>query len=185
MASKISLISNALLLIGDNTINSLTGSSKAQTTAANLYDNIVQNELSKHRWSFARTKAQISLTTDTPIDLEWKSIYQLPSNMLVFIKTYPQASYQLLGDKLYTNVSGKLVCEYIANVAESTWPTYFAKMIEYALAKDFATSIRDSSASRQEMSNEYIIASRMARFTDSQQRPVEQIRDRPFIDVRY
>jgi len=185
MASKINLISNALLLIGDNTINSLTGSSKAQTTAANLYDNIVQNELSKHRWSFARKKAQISLTTETPVDQEWRSIYQLPSDMLVMIKLYPQTNYQILGDKIYTNVSSKLICEYIANVAESEFPAYFSKLIEYALAKDFATSIRDSSASRQEMTNEYIIASRMARYTDSQQRPVEPIRSNPFANVRY
>lgn len=184
MASKISLISNALLLIGDNTINSLTGNSKAQTTAANLYDNIVQNELSKHRWGFARTKAELSLTTEAPIDNEWRSIYQLPTNMLHLIKIYPNTRYQILGDKVYTQLSSKLTCDYIANVSEDTWPVYFSKMIEYALAKDFATSIRDSSASRQEMSNEYVIASRMARYTDSQQHPTTPIQHRPFLDVR-
>ena len=185
MASKISLISNALLLIGDNTINSLTGNSKAQTTAANLYDNIVQNELSKHRWGFARTKAQLSLTTDVPIDTEYRSIYQLPSDMLHLIKVYPNTNYQILGDKLYTQVSTKLTCDYIANVPESEFPVYFAKMVEYALAKDFATSVRDSSASRQEMTNEYIVASRMARYTDSQQHPTTPLQYKPFVSVRY
>ncbi len=71
MASKIGLISNALILIGDSPINSLTGNSRQQQVGSNLYDNIVDNEITKHRWGFARKKAQLSLTTDAPIDDEW------------------------------------------------------------------------------------------------------------------
>jgi hypothetical protein len=56
MASKIQLISNALILIGDLPITSLEGNSRAQTVANNLYDNIVQNEMTKFRWGFARRK---------------------------------------------------------------------------------------------------------------------------------
>ena len=42
MASKIDLISNALILIGDTPINALTGGSRRETVANNLYDNIVK-----------------------------------------------------------------------------------------------------------------------------------------------
>ncbi len=185
MASKIDLISNALILIGDNPINSLTGNSRAQQVANNLYDNIVQNELTKHRWGFARRKAQLSLLVDEPIDDEWRSIYQLPTDLLTLIKIRPNVAYQIFGDKLYTNLSQELFCDYIRNVTEPEWPIYFSKMIEYALAKDFAPSIRDSSSSRVEMTNEYIIASRMARYTDSMQHPQTPIVDRPFIAVRF
>ena len=41
MATKIELISNALILIGDLPITSLDGNTRAQTVANNLYDNIV------------------------------------------------------------------------------------------------------------------------------------------------
>lgn len=185
MASKIDLISNALILIGDNPLNTLVGNSRAQTVAVNLYDNIVQNELSKHRWGFARRKAQLSLTTEVPLDNDFKSIYQLPTDLLTLIKLNPNTSYQVYGSKVYSNLTQALYCDYVANVSEANWPIYFSKMIEYALAKDFATSIRDSSSSRAEMSNEYVIASRMARFTDSQQHPQTAIVDRPFINVRF
>jgi len=40
MASKLDLVSNALILIGDEPLNSLVGNSRAQKVAANLYDNI-------------------------------------------------------------------------------------------------------------------------------------------------
>ncbi|MCP3675275.1 MAG: hypothetical protein GY829_12490 [Gammaproteobacteria bacterium] len=184
MSSKIDLVSSALVLIGDSPINSLTGNTRAQQVANSLYDTIVQNELTKHRWGFARRKAQLSLTTDEPVD-EWKSIYQLPTDLLVLIKLNPRVNYQILGDKVYTNHSQALYCDYIKNVGESEWPVYFDAMVKYALAKDFATSIRDSSSIRQEMTNEYIIASGMARYTDSQQHPQTAIVSRPFIDVRY
>jgi hypothetical protein len=77
MASKIQLISNALILIGDLPITSLEGNSRAQTVANNLYDNIVQNEMTKFRWGFARKKAQLDLTVTVPVGTEWQSIYQL------------------------------------------------------------------------------------------------------------
>lgn len=185
MASKIDLCSNALILIGDKPINSLTGGTRAQQVASNLYDNIKTFELTKHRWGFARKKAQISLTTETPVDNEFSSIYQLPSDMLFLIKLYPITRYRILGDKVYTNHSSALYAEYIYDVAESEFPAYFTKMMEYALAKDFATSVRDSAAAREEMAMEYLNASRMARYTDAQQYPQEPITSNPLVHVRY
>lgn len=184
MASKIDMISNALILIGDNPINSLDGNSRAQVVGSNLYDNITQYELSKHRWGFARKKAQLSLTTDTPVDDEWRSIYQLPTDMLVLIKIYPNVNHQILGDKLYTNISSKLTCDYIADVSEALWPPYFTKMIEYALAKAFAASIRDSAASADRMTFEYDRHSSIAMYQDSQQHPITPIQSNPFANVR-
>lgn len=185
MATKIDLISNALILIGDAPINSLTGGSRAQQVGVNLYDTIVESELSKHYWGFARKKAQLSQVVGTPEDDEYSTIYQLPTDLLLFIKVKPSIKYQIYGDKLYCNYSGALYCDYIYSAPESSWPAYFVKMIEYALARDFATSIRDSSSSRQEMAAEYLNASRMARFSDSQQHPQETIHSNPFANVRY
>lgn len=186
MASKIDMVSNALILIGDNPINSLTGNSKAQVVASNLYDSIVQSELSKHRWGFARRKAQLAKTTETPIDSDYNSIHQLPTDLIALIKTNPNTNYQILGSKIYSNIgNNKFTIDYIANVPESEWPVYFVEMIQYALARNFATAIRDSSASRVEMTNEYTNASRMARYTDSQQHPITPIQDHPFVNVRF
>lgn len=185
MASKIDLISSALVLIGDKPINSLTGNERLKQVANSLYDDIVQNELSKHRWGFARKKAQLSLTTDTVIDGEWRSIYQLPTDLITLIKIKPHTNYQVYGDKVYCNLNQALYCDYIANVAESEWPVYFSQMIKYALAMDFAASVRDSSSIQQSLSVQYENASRMARYTDSQQHPQQPIVNRPFINVRF
>jgi hypothetical protein len=184
MASKIDLISNALILIGDVSINDLTGNDRRKNVARNLYPNIVKNELTKHRWGFATKKAQLSLLTALPIDPEWARSYELPADLLTLIKLYPNINYQVYGSQVYCNYDQALYCDYIYDVVESEWPVYFSKMIEYALARDFSTSIRDSSASRGEMAAEYENASRMARFTDSQQHPQTPIQRHPLIDVR-
>ena len=147
MAEKIKLISNALILIGDLPVTSLSGNSRAETVANNLYDNIVQSEMSKYRWGFSRRTAQLAMTAETPVGTEYQNMYQLPADLINVIKLDPAVRYRIYGDKVYTNTSGPLYIDYTANVAESEWPVYFAKMIEYALAMDFAPSIRDSSAS--------------------------------------
>ena len=110
--------------------------------------------------------------------------FQLPPDLLVLTKIDSSANYKMYGDKIHMNSTGPVYAEYVANVREGDWPVYFAKMIEYALAMDFAPSIRDSAASMDANARQYLNASRMARFTDSQQYPVEPLRSRPFIDVR-
>lgn len=184
MSSKIDLISNALILIGDVSINDLNGNERRKNVARNLYDNVVDFELTKHRWGFARRKGPLSLITQKPIDNEWARAYELPSDMLLLIKLYPNIPYQVYGSQIYCNYNQTLTADYIYRPNENEWPTYFSKMIEYALARDFSTSIRDSSAARGEMAAEYENASRMARYADSQQHPQTAIQRHPFIDVR-
>lgn len=183
--SKIDLISAALVLIGDKPVNSLTGNDRRQQVANALYDSVKEAELSKHRWGFARKKAQLSLTTETPVDDEWQSIYQLPTDLITLIKLKPNVNYQVLGDKVYTNLSQALYCDYIYNTSESEFPAYFTKLMQYALAVEFSTSIRDSSAAQANMASLYNDTARMARYTDSQQHPQTPIQHRPFINVRF
>ena len=185
MASKIQLISNALVLIGDLPITSLSGNTRAQTVANALYDNIVQNEMTKFRWGFARKIAQISLQNGSPAGTQWQSIYQMPADLLFLIRITPILPYALYGDKLYTNTSGSVYADYIYNASEDKWPVYFQQMIQYRLAMDFAPSIRDSAASMELNAQQYANASRMARFTDSQQYPIVPLGDAPFVSARY
>jgi hypothetical protein len=185
MASKIDLISNALILIGDLPITSLTGNARAQVVANNLYENIKKAELSKFPWSFARKKFVVTAESVAPVGTEWKKKYTLPSDLLYLIKINPNIPYRIYGNEIYTNYEESITVDYIHNVSEALFPESFAKVMEYALAKDFALSVRDSVTTKDIMASEYLNQSRMARFTDSQQQPVTPIQSRPFIDVRF
>lgn len=186
MASKIDMVSNALILIGDQPVNSLDGNDRRQVVANNLYKSIKETELSKTRWGFARRKAVLAKTTGTPEDDEFDSIYQLPTDMLVLIKTKPTTNYRIYGDKMYCNIDTNTTfsIDYVANVSESEFPPYFVDVMQYALARNFATSIRDSAAARQEMTTEYLNATRVAYAVDAQQYPMDEIQHHPFIEVR-
>ncbi|MCS5594216.1 MAG: hypothetical protein NZ730_06695 [Porticoccaceae bacterium] len=189
--TKLGLINNALILIGDLPLAALSGTTRAHVVSSNLYDSTVKSELSKHKWGFARKVAELvldvegvpSVTVD-PTGDEWSARYALPANLLQLIKVDPSIPYQIIENKVFTNYDNTLYCDYIADVAESLFPWYFAKMIEYRLAMDFAPALRDSATSMQLMAQQYENASRMARFTDSQQHPITPIQDRPFIDAR-
>jgi hypothetical protein len=84
--SKLSLINNALILIGDVPLTSLTSGTRAQVVATSLYDNIIENELSKHRWGFARSIAELSKDAVAPLGNEWETSYTLPADVLALIR---------------------------------------------------------------------------------------------------
>ena len=183
MSSKVGLVSNAMILIGDLPINNLDGNDRRQQIANNLYDGIKKAELSKFRWSFAQKKIQLGELVDAPVD-EWNTAYQLPTDILKIHKIKPNVPYEIYGDKLYCNITGALYMDYTANVSESLFSADFDKLMEYALAKDFAIPIKQSKSLKAEMKDEYKDQAAIAKVEDSKQRPQHEPQDSPFIDIR-
>jgi hypothetical protein len=184
MATKIGTISNALLRIGDDTINSLDEGSQRAKVAANLYDNIYESELISHTWSWSRKIQALNLTTDVPPTDEWRFIYQIPTDLIQVFRIYPGSDYEIYGDKIYSNTSN-LALDYYARVSESVWPDYFATLMELALAKAFAIPIRENTDMAQVMNQEYLAQGQKARAVESKQRIQRPIQSRPLIEARY
>jgi hypothetical protein len=183
MATKLNTISNALLLIGDQTINSLDEGSFRATVATNLYDNIYEAELASHTWGFARKLGNLSQTTSAPIVDKWKYIYQLPTDLISILTFYSRGDYEVYGDKIYSNQK-TLTIDYYAKVSETLWPGYFAKLMEYALAKEFAIPIRENTSTADLMYKMYLGMGQKARALDSKQRIPRPIQDAPFLNAR-
>ena len=59
MATKLQIINKALIKMGCETIAAITDETKAVRLINTIYDNIVQEELQKHNWIFAKSKAVI------------------------------------------------------------------------------------------------------------------------------
>ncbi len=141
--TAIDLASNALLLIGEETISSFTDDSTAALVAANLYDLTYESLLTLHPWRFASSKATLSRLTATPVN-EWDYAYQLPADFMV-AQHIDDANekYQIFGDKLYSN-NTSIVLDYTFKPDESLLPAYFAELLEYRLAAVFAIPITES-----------------------------------------
>lgn len=94
--SKVQLSSNALILLGDSPISSFTEEGAGAVTASNLYESSYLSILSSHRWNFATKKATLAKLTALPKN-EYKYQFQMPTDMVLLITTYPTSRYRILG----------------------------------------------------------------------------------------
>jgi hypothetical protein len=176
--TKISLISDALVLLGEKPASSLTENRYGVTVGANLFEAIYENELCSNRWRFAMTKDALSQLVDAPLN-EWQFAYQLPPDMLIPIGVYPAAQYEIYADHLYTNRS-TVELDYLFKPEVSEIPAYFAQLMRYALARDMIKPLTESDTGVQLMEGKYNRQRDRALFADAQGRPNRSIADSPF-----
>jgi hypothetical protein len=176
--TKISLISDALVLLGEKPASSLTEDRYGMTVGSNLFEAIYENELTSNRWRFAMTKAQLSQLVSVPLN-EWKHAYQLPSDMLMPIGVYPKAQYEIYADHLYTNRS-TVELDYLFKPDVPEIPPYFAQLMRYALARDMIKPITESDTGVSIMQQKYSMQRDRAMFADAQGRPNISIQHSPF-----
>lgn len=184
MTTKIDIISNAFLLIGTPTINSLNDGSSRANVAANLYETTLKGLLTKTRWRFAIARQSLNRLVEKPAHT-YEYAYQLPSDCLMPISVYPvDLNYETFGDKLYSNMT-EVTLDYINRPDESKFPAYFVKLLEYRLAVEFAIPITENRALKETLSVDMMRQLDAAMYADSQGRPPKRPVDRPFINVRF
>jgi len=180
--SKVQLSSNALILLGDQPIASFTEEGAGSQTAANLYETSYLSMLSSHRWNFATKKSTLAKLAASPTN-EYKYQYQMPTDIVMLITTYPVSTYRILGDKLYSDAE-TVAIDYIWKISEDQFPAYFVKAFEFYLASQFAIPITEDLNKADVMQRFYEQESRRARYADSQSQPAVPIQDDPYIRVR-
>lgn len=181
--SAVSICSNALILLGDNPISSFSDPGAGAQTASNLYESSYINLLSMHRWRFATKKADLSRLTATPKN-EWQYQYQIPTDIVAVITTYPVTNYEIYGDKIYAN-EASLSIDYVYRVDESQLPLWFAKTMEFYLAMQFAIPVTGNSTRLGEMQQLWTQQLRSAKNIDSTIRPNAGVFDSPFTFIRW
>jgi len=151
--TKIDLCARALIMIGAQPISSFSDGSTEALVASNIYDDVVEASLTRHRWRFATTQQQLSLLTNTPTG-RYDYAYQMPTSPAVLqiitltVNDYviPYSRYQ---NYIYLNgygSSNEVIMDYIYKVDEAYFPAHFKLALEYELASIFAGSVaRDSS----------------------------------------
>lgn len=183
MASKIDLISRAMLLLGTPSLNSLTSGESRANTAAALYDSTYESLLTTNRWRFAHQRQVLSKLVTAPAHT-YQYAYQVPSDMLMPESVYPRSDYEIYGDKLYSNMN-TVTLDYISKPAETKLPAYFQKVLEYRLAVEFCVPITENRNLKETLKADYIGALQGAMWADAQGRPPETVIDSPLVDVRY
>ena len=189
--TKIDICARALVMIGAQPITSFTDGSTEALVANNVYEDITQASLTRHKWRFATNQKTLSLLTNTPVG-RYDYAYQVPTNPEVLqintitVNDYviPYARYQ---DYIYVNSYGSsstLVMDYIYRVDEAYFPPHFVLALEYELASIFAGSVaRDSAMIKQfkEMSERQML---IAKNIDSSETTTKVLDTNRFINLR-
>jgi len=171
MATKVSIISQAFVLLGSNPVNDIQSGNPIYTAVAVMYDNIYPKLLAEHPWGFAKKLFPLNLVNDIPpIETNWTKIFQLPADLVRIWRLYPNCDYAIFGDKIYTNVTS-LTLEYIYQVNESAFPFYFEWLMVLTLAANCALVVTQNATIKAAYDKDSAMQNGVAKFLDSQNAP--------------
>lgn len=198
-ALDVSICSDALLLLGAGTISSFADGTDKATVAGNLYGGIRDALLVAYPWRFTMRKAQLARETAQPAS-EWRWQFRLPAESLRLrqlcdspaIGAPPLLAYELFDGRALCNAEA-VWADFQYRPAEAAFPPYFALLLKYALAADFAHAIVESDSKAaywnakafgspgENLMGGYFAA---ARALDAQQQPPQAIADFTLIQAR-
>lgn len=186
-ATRVSICSNALLLLGENTIASLEEETDAAILAANLYESTRDDTLRSHPWNCAIKREILAPETAAPA-FGFSRTFLLPGDWLRTLQVGPDGQHVD-----YRNESGHILANATAlplryiwrNENESTWDAMLVKAMELAMAAAMAYPIT-ASTSQQELREQKLAAHlKRCRAVDGQEDPPEELGDYPLLQARY
>lgn len=199
--TKLSICSDALIMLGANPLSSFTVGTDDAQVADRLYDDVRDTLLMQYPYSWSIKKVKLARLVQTPIN-EWKYIYQLPGNLLgnpkaVFnvdaVGARPQRDFEIYGDGLNTNYENVWI-DYQYRPEPFEFPPYFVRLLKTALAAEFAEPVTDQITKADYFHNRAYGAPsenmrgglvRVAINIDGADRPAQQIQEFPISDIRF
>ena len=177
--SALDMASRALVLIGAEPITSFELSTTEALVASNMYEDVVRSSLCVARWRFASEQATLNQLTDLPTG-RFDIAHQLPSDLLMLHAVTVndnKIGYTIYGDKVFSNASTAdvLVADYTFRAPETSFPSYFALAVQYALASVFATAIARDDKLMEMMETKADRLMAKARNLDSQQQTTRSL----------
>lgn len=173
MTSKVTIISQAFVLLGRKVVTSLDpdldGGEPVVVAASQFYDDLYPALLTCHPWRFAMKTFNLNELSTAPITKEWQKAYQLPSDLIMPWRPRPLSRFEIFEDEIYSNTP-ELQLDYIFKVDESKFPTWFTLMLVYELAANLAMTVTQQPALAQLWNTKAEQQLMKARFIDSKSR---------------
>jgi hypothetical protein len=184
--TKVEIISNALALLGQKPINSLTNQNNITSAAEQAFDFILPVILSTGFWRFATKQVQLSQLNITPPTTIWNYVYELPSDYLKMVRQIPHNwAYEIFTDRqMYSNIQGPLFIEYVFQPDVGQLPYYFNAYLVYKIAEYLALSSAQNVEFSAKLNQDMGIAMAVALAADCQNRPTTPMISQPIIADR-
>jgi len=154
--SSLSICSDALLMLGANSISSFNEGTDAANISDRLYPDLKNQALLVYPWSFSFKKVKLAKLITTPTT-EYRYEYQLPGDRLgppraVYTSASPgqrpSKEYRIFQDKLLTDYEEVWV-DYQYAVQEFEMPVYFVQLLKYMMAWHLSYPITDQDSKAQ------------------------------------
>ena len=184
MATKVSICSNALLMLGAQTINDFNDENDRAKLCSNLWPTFVDSVLRKHYWNCAKKSVVLSPEVETPA-FDWDYQFLLPTDWVRTLQVgkqhYPEAFVQE-GRKLLmkTNV---LYLAYISNDVNN-YDTELVNVLELGMASRMAYAITQSASVRDSVTAEYMDALKKAKMINGMDEPPFELHDSSLLTAR-
>ena len=191
MATEVSICSNALRLLCDDPITSLTDDSERARLCNSLYSDARDYLLRAHPWNFAITRASLAQLSDTP-SYEYAYQYALPNNpfcLRVLSMEYEDyvfkiEHYTTQGRVLLTDESTAKI-KYIAQVTDTQqFDAMFTDLLTTKLAVDLAYPVTNSVNLQGQLQKFYERRLSDSRSVDGQEGFIDDLVATTFTDFR-
>lgn len=189
-ASDVSICSNALLMVGAQTINSLDDGnlSDRQRLCANLYPLIRDYLLNAHPWNCCRTRVVLNPDLTLPV-FDYSFAYTLPADYSRMLKVGTEDD----GVIDYRIENGKILCDQtplslrycFLNQNVATWTPLMVMACTMAMQAVLAYPITQSTSLEQLVMQVLQPYLKEARAVDSTDTPPEELGDYPQMASRF
>lgn len=187
MASKVSICSGASLLVGAAPFSDMSDGTTSARLALNLFDDVQDDLLRAHPWSFATKRVKLSPLASKPA-YGFKYEFNTPSDMIRLLSIdsfYVGQNFKLEGGRILANVSALDLCYVFRNTDVSTWPSDFVNAVKYELASQIAYPIAKSDTLRQTLEQKAQYKLMVAKANNAMETPSQHFKINPLLQARY
>jgi hypothetical protein len=198
--NEVEICQRALSLLGAEQIQSLDEENDRSKTCNLIYPELKRSALSETHWNFATKKRELARMNDEPPS-EYRYQFSLPSDMVTGPTKVlpgpdmknPIQDWEIANDKLMTD-RDEIYIDYVANVDETRFPSYFTRFLYHALASELAKAITDQTTTAQFYQQKAYGSPSdngqggllgKAKLLDSQRQATQSFDDNPIHDARF
>ncbi|CAI8724706.1 hypothetical protein [Pseudomonas sp. IT-P4] len=188
-ATGVSICSNALLMLGSQTINDFADQMNLDRAklCANLYPTIRDDMLRQHPWNCAIKRVVLAPDAVAPA-FGYQQSFELPADFLRVLEVGSsdvQIDYLVEGRAIQANTTVLELRYVFRNEVESTWDASLVSLVTLAMAAALAYPITQSSALQQSVEQKLEMALRKARAVDGQEDPPQTLGDERLLRARF
>lgn len=189
MATDVQICSNALMLLSDDPIASLSETTKRGRLCNNLYPIAKADILRRHPWNCLITRTTLAPRSDTPPHT-WSAWFNKPGDFLRLLQVGTDdcpIDYKFENGRILADTDA-LPIVYLANKSEGNWDANLTNVMVKRMQLDLCYPITKSTSLRDSLKQEFyargmgVLA--VAKAVDGQEDQPEQWGDSPFIAVR-